>query len=169
MPNDKWKDVLGWEGLYKVSTSGAVFSYKSRKVLNAGNMIKGYPHVTLCSGQRRKAVNVHDIVMMTFIGPKPINREVCHNDGNKKNCALINLRYDTQRENLLDRARHGWSQPKGFNSKLSKISKTEAIWSNRIINRGEYSIRALAIMFGVSHSTLRTALRNLRLIKDKKI
>lgn len=45
--------------------------------------------------------------METFVGLRPDGLEVCHNDGVHTNNQLTNLRYDTRRENLRDRVRHG--------------------------------------------------------------
>jgi hypothetical protein len=65
---------------------------------------KGYPTVTVKSRHRR----VHQLVLETFIGPRPPGLECCHWDGVKINNRLMNLRWDTHAANAADsrRLRH---------------------------------------------------------------
>lgn len=45
--------------------------------------------------------------MLAFIGPPPEGMEVCHNNGNPRDNRVVNLRYDSTRQNILDQVRHG--------------------------------------------------------------
>jgi hypothetical protein len=54
-----------------------------------------------------KLGRVHILVMLAFVGPCPDGLEVCHNDGDHRNVALLNLRYDTRKANVADLVRHG--------------------------------------------------------------
>ncbi len=69
----------------------------------------GYAVVNLVeTGQgRREQHYVHDLVLGTFLGPKPIGLEVCHGSQGARDNALYNLRYDTRKENAADRKRFG--------------------------------------------------------------
>jgi hypothetical protein len=115
-----WKDVIGWEGLYQVSDEGQVRSVlrkvKGRWGLTTyqGRVLKptwstGYARVNLAeTGRgRREQLYVHDLVLATFIGPKPAGREVCHGALGVRFNSLKNLRYDTRSENQRDCYRFG--------------------------------------------------------------
>lgn len=60
----------------------------------------GYKQVGLCS--TRKAIHIHTLVMMTYVGPRPEGMEIDHIDRNKANNRLENLRYVTRKENLAN-------------------------------------------------------------------
>lgn len=111
-----WADVPGYEGMYQVSDRGRMKSLdrlNSRGHRIKGRMLrtpldyKGYPSIALSKGGKGSSVRVHRIVMAAFKGPAPEGLEVCHNDGNRANNNLENLRYDTHQANMDDKYRHG--------------------------------------------------------------
>jgi len=67
----------------------------------------GYWSVFLRQDGKYKNCKIHVLVMRTFRGPCPPGQQVCHNDGNKLNLALSNLRYGTQSTNNRDQLHHG--------------------------------------------------------------
>ena len=73
----------------------------------------GYPHVCLYadSGKLKKSPKVANLIALAFIGPRPADLQVCHNDGDKANSRPGNLRYDTQSANQLDRRKHEPDHP----------------------------------------------------------
>lgn len=93
-----WKDVEGYEGLYKVSSYGNVLSLKycgsNRKHLLAQNPDhKGYLMVYLSKRGKRKTFKVHRLVASAFI-PNPNNLpQVNHKDENKQNNHADNLEW----------------------------------------------------------------------------
>ena len=116
-----WKDIPGYEGLYQASTEGRIRSVDHRvrlvahgkettrlspgRVLRPGGRKDG--HLSVMLGHNAHGSQVHQLVMLTFVGPAPEGCEVCHNDGNPANNALENLRYDTRSENIKDVVRQG--------------------------------------------------------------
>lgn len=72
----------------------------------------GYPFVWLTIGGVDKARRVHKLVALAFLGERPDGMVVCHNDGDRKNNAVSNLRYDTPSANTRDSMRHGTFVPK---------------------------------------------------------
>lgn len=117
-----WLDVVGYEGSYKVSSFGRIRSFKSNppRILSVQKNDQGYATTTLSSQGKSSKQLIHRIVARAFLGPRPEGMEVCHNDGNRMNCRLANLRYGTRSENVLDSVKHGtnyWSNkmecPKG--------------------------------------------------------
>lgn len=108
---EDWKDVVGWEGLYQVSSYGNVKNARTGLILRQGINGKGRYTVRPYSNGCGRTKNVHCLVAEAFLGPKPRGLEVCHNDGNCLNNRIENLRYDTRSENIKDRYRHGWVHP----------------------------------------------------------
>ncbi len=116
---ERWRDIPGWEGYYRVSDLGCVESVE-RIVPNGDKMMtvrqrflrplpnnNGYEQVQLYGDGKRSRQLVSRLVLLAFVGPCPEGMEVCHNDGDKRRNHLQNLRYGTSSENKLDMARHG--------------------------------------------------------------
>src|SRR5690606_32223922 len=118
-----WTTVVG-ASFYEVSTEGRVRSVdrvvttshgqRSRRrgrVLRGTVASNGYPMVTIAydDGARRYRT-VHGLVAEAFIGPRPDGAHVCHQDGDRCNARLANLRYDTAGGNYADAMSHG-TQP----------------------------------------------------------
>lgn len=118
---ENWMPVVGWENFYEVSDNGNVKSIKRKAKTTfgerdyAGNLLKpikcsnGYMAVNLTNGKIRKQYNIHVLVLEAFVGKRPLNYDACHNDGNKENCKLTNLRWDTRKNNHADKLLHGTS------------------------------------------------------------
>lgn len=67
-----WVDVLGYEGLYQVSTYGRVKSLgndraRKTKILKPKLTKDGYEEIGLCKDGKRKMFKVHRIVGMAFL------------------------------------------------------------------------------------------------------
>ncbi len=106
-----WKDVLGFEGFYKVNDAGDVMtiatcfrSSKPGKILKPTIQKKtGYAIVRLWRDKKPHAKYVHRIVAEAFLGPCPSGYEVNHKheDGNRTRNNIGNLEYLTRSENNL--------------------------------------------------------------------
>lgn len=112
---ERWSALIGYEGMYEVSTLGNVRSLSrldSRGRRVAGRMLKqplvsGYPSVAVCRDGKYQMRYVHQMVLECFAGPRPAGFEGCHYDGDRRNNRLDNLRWDTPQANGADRSRHG--------------------------------------------------------------
>lgn len=108
MNKEIWRDVKGYEGLYKVSSEGRVKSLERKDCL--GRTIQerilkpvvrndGYVGVNLYSGGKSKTLKVHRLVCEAF-HDNPENKPcVNHIDENKTNNAASNLEWCTYEEN----------------------------------------------------------------------
>jgi hypothetical protein len=117
---ERWAPIPGYEGLYEVSSFGRVRSL-DRVVPHGlhgfarirGVMRKtfpdhhGYPRVVLTRSGRAKTHKVHRLVLEAFVGTCPSGLEACHADDDSSNPALANLRWDTRRNNQLDKVANG--------------------------------------------------------------
>lgn len=96
-----WKDVVGYEGLYKVSNLGNVKSIRTNKLLCFSISNKRYFRVGLCKNGKRKWSAIHRLVAEAFI-PNPNNFPcVNHKDCNKQNNKLTNLEWCSYSYNNL--------------------------------------------------------------------
>jgi hypothetical protein len=110
---ERWLAVPETNGLYHVSTLGTVVSNHKRGRGKRGQALKpsknggGYRVVSLCipdaNGKKRQRTRyVHDLVMRSFIGPKPVGAVTCHWNDDKDDNRLANLRYDIMAHNMTD-------------------------------------------------------------------
>lgn len=104
-----WKDVVGYEGLYKVSNLGRV---KSLKRINSygrtvpGKILKPHPNiksgylcVNLYKNDKPTMIPIHRLVAIAFI-PNPQNLpQVGHKDETRTNNNVDNLEWVTNKEN----------------------------------------------------------------------
>ena len=106
---------------------------------------------------------VHRLVLDVFIGNCPDNMEGCHNDGNKANNNLSNLRWDTKNNNMLDIKKHGSRNPnppcgeKHHNAKLTvdKVRQIRLLYKTTGITCDE-----LGQQFGVSSRSISDVMTN---------
>lgn len=115
-----WKAIPGFEGAYEVSDMGRVRSldrviekkqgparYKGRVLSPAKRKKGGYWGIVLSVQGLQTSRLVHELVALTFKGPRPPGAWVAHGDGNTDNNTDGNLRYDTPSANHLDKVAHG--------------------------------------------------------------
>lgn len=106
---EEWLDIKGYEGLYKISSSGKVKSYHpfgNHQKIGKEHYIAptftstGYYKVELMKNHIRRSFKIHRLVAIAFI-PNPLNKPyVNHLDGNKLNNHVSNLEWCTQKENI---------------------------------------------------------------------
>lgn len=114
-----WKDIPGYEGKYQASNMGRIKSLERKvqcinhythkpflrtvpeRILKPGCFCKN-GHVSVVLGHGANGSPVHQLILLTFIGPCPLGMEVLHNNGNPADNRLENLRYGTRTENILD-------------------------------------------------------------------
>lgn len=128
--NEVWKDIKGYEGKYRVSNSGKVFSIRSNKLMVARDNGCGYFQVGLNNG-KQVYFYVHRLVMISFVGEVAGKPFVNHIDGDKSNNNLHNLEWCTQSEN----------QKHAFRTKL-QVHDEEYRKSRRLRFQGEGSSTA---------------------------
>lgn len=120
--SEEWRPVVGFEGLYEVSSLGRVRSLPrltamkngrarhTRGGLLAAAIGDRYSSVCLKHEGRSRTVRVHVLVAESFLGPRPEGYDVCHGNNDGHDNRLANLRYDTHRNNqrqMVADGRHG--------------------------------------------------------------
>jgi len=139
-----WKDVLGYEGLYKVSNLGRVVS--KRKILKGWECVNGYWLYRLCKNGKTRQFSAHRLVAINFL-PADLNRNyVNHIDGDKLNNNLDNLEWCTNSENIQHAYKIGL---KKYNSNNRCL--------NRAICRDNFSRLVIDTRTGVYYSSIKEA------------
>ena len=108
MTEEIWRPVVGYEGLYEVSSYGRVRSldrYDGRNRFLKGRILTlhtdkdGYLSAYLCSNSKVKGFLVHRLVAQAFI-PNPDNLPIInHKDENPSNDNVDNLEWCTAKYN----------------------------------------------------------------------
>lgn len=118
---ERWRDVVGYEGLYEVSDLGRVRSVdrdstnragvtrrlKSRIMTPVPNVRDGHLVVTLTNGAVQRKVPVHRIVLEAWVGSCPSDCEACHGPRGVADNSVTNLRWGSHSSNMLDKRRDG--------------------------------------------------------------
>ncbi len=122
----------------------------------------GYRHVALCQNGVAHTKTVHRLILETFIGECPKNKESCHNDGNRQNNNLFNLRWDTRKNNHADKKKHGTSQ-RGERNGMAKFNSLQVHImrkSYKMVDKKCGHCNYLAIIFDANYSTINRIVHN---------
>lgn len=139
MKEERWLPVVGFEGLYEVSSLGRVKSLNYNKtgmehILKHRKHRGGYMQVCLFKNGKIYYPLIHRLVAIAFI-PNPENkREVHHRDGNKHNNCVSNLQWVTSKEH----------RDKDSSKKVMCVETGKVYPSSKEVAR----------QFGVSHSNI---------------
>lgn len=168
-----WKDLVGYEGLYQVSTLGNVRSvdriercgsfFRRRK----GTLLKqsinrgGYCQVHLNKDGNGCSKEVHRLIAKTFIENKYDLPEVNHIDCDKTNNSVDNLEWVSREDNTKHAMEHDL-KPHGDRHKSSKLRQSQVDWirKNFDSNNKKYNTKSMAERFGVSRCTIRRVVLN---------
>lgn len=96
-----WKDIIGYEGLYKINEFGDIYSIRLNRLLSPYISNKGYKLIDLAKDGTRTKYSIHKLVAIHFV-PNPFNLPiVLHLDNNKLNTYYTNLKWGTYSENNI--------------------------------------------------------------------
>lgn len=90
---------------YRVDAAGVVYGKQSNRPLRPW-VSAGYLTVGLRRDGRTHRFHVHRLVLMAFVGPGD-GLDGCHNNGDRMDNRLENLRWGTRADNIRDQVRHG--------------------------------------------------------------
>ncbi len=102
------KPIPGFEGLYEATDDGRIWSTrKGGRWLKSHVNRDGHLELSLYKGGTQYTFRVHNLVALTFLGPRPEGLLVRHLNGKGADNRATNLKYGTHSENVQDCLRHG--------------------------------------------------------------
>jgi uncharacterized protein (DUF433 family) len=119
---------------------------------------KGYMCVTLVNNRRHFCLPIHRTVLEVFVGPRPDGMWACHNNGQKTDNRLDNLRWDTPSGNTSDMFIHG-TAPIGERQGASKLTTAQVSDIISRLRNGDRQ-RDLAEEYSVSRALICRISRN---------
>lgn len=166
---ETWKTILGYEGLYEVSSLGSVKSlHRFRKdsgdrlvavkerFLRAENT-QGYKRVALQKDGKGKHFSVHRLVATAFI-PNPENKpSINHIDNQRDNNCVTNLEWCTAKENLEHCIKQGrFITLRGSQLSHSILTESDVIEIRKYLkSQSAKTVRELAKNYGVKVDSIR--------------
>lgn len=121
-PDEIWKPIEGYEGIYEVSTKGRIRTLRTNKIVTPKN-IKGYSAVRLYKNGKDRQFYIHRIVAKAFI-PNPLElQEVNHKDENTKNNNLNNLEWCDRKYN----ANYGTAKQRSLEKRLPLMKRCKTV------------------------------------------
>lgn len=146
---EEWRPIDGWPA-YQVSSFGRV---RGPRVILSPASVGGYHVVSLVRDGETKNRRIHSLVVEAFIGPAPFpDALIAHNDGDRTNNRVSNLRWASATENQADRVRHG-TRARGSDLKHAKLCEDDIPAIRERARSGE-RYADIAEDYGVSVSTV---------------
>jgi hypothetical protein len=135
---EAWKDIIGFEGLYQISSLGRIKSCErlararhgmiriKEKILKL-SVVKGYPYITLLKNGKRVGFSIHRLIATAFIERIEGKTHVNHINGIKSDNRIENLEWCTHAENM----RHAIE--KGLKCNIRSDNYNEILKSGRFL------------------------------------
>lgn len=149
---------------YRAGSDGSVWSRRpingkgplkdNWRQLNPTEDSKGRLVVTIRVDGKGRQYQVHTLILLAFVGPKPPGMQCRHfPDANPKNCRRENLQWGTQKQNAEDSIAQG-IQIKGEKCHRSKLTAEQVIEirKSHTGKRGEHS--RLAKIYGIAPTNI---------------
>jgi len=165
MHKEEWRDIKGYEGIYKISNKGNVKSlcrisrhgrFIKEKILKPAKDKDGYILVTLCKNGRQKTSKVHRLVCCAFVNNIDNKPCVNHKNGIKNDNTVDNLEWVTIKENT----QHSYDnnlQGKGCEHGRSTLTIEDVKSIRGLKNKTQ---KQIAVLFNSSTSVIGRILRN---------
>ena len=153
-----WKDIIGYEGLYRVSNKGRVYSIRSNLFLKVTRTKKGYSTISLSYG-KDKTFLLHRIIALAFI-PNPENKPfINHINSIRDDNRIENLEWVTSRENNI----HAYeSERMKFGRIKTKLTIEQVKSLLKEIKNGA-EVKATGNKYGISRHIVSVLINNLQL------
>lgn len=153
----QWRDIPGLSN-YIVSDHGDVIRARGKRARPTCNLrpilnSAGYLTVLICEGGEQKKMFIHRLVALAFLGEPPSSKhQIAHNDGNRKNNHVSNLRWATAKENMSDTLNHG-THSRGSRCGTAKLTENDVFNIRQMLVMGR-SQDEIAREYGMSQQAI---------------
>ena len=148
----EWRDIPGYEGRYRVSNDGRIYSLISSLVMKQFKLTHGHLAVMLYFNGVGKIHPVHVLVASAFVGVRPPGYYTHHKNEDRQDNRPDNLEYKTPEDHTGDHVR-------GEKSVCAKLTENQVREIRRLHSTGESSYRKLAKIYEVSCFTISDVIR----------
>jgi hypothetical protein len=161
-----WKDVKGYEGLYKVSSLGRVKAInrnennlkdplkKNKGLIKKPQLNKfGYYRMQLCKNGIRKNFFIHRLVADAFISNPKNKPNINHINCIRTDNIYKNLEWVTPSENQIHAYKYGQKSNSGENHGMS-VLKNDDIINIRTGKLSKLSNKKISLILNVNPSTI---------------
>ena len=150
---EEWKDIVGYEGLYKISNFGNAMSVKKNMLLT-GRDSRGYRLINLYNRDGGKTFKMHFLVARAFVSGFSDALVVNHIDSNRSNNNYNNLEWCTQSQNISHARNLGRYNDYGCNSKNCNITQGDVRMIRDLCNTDGFSQLWIAKAFKISQQSV---------------
>jgi hypothetical protein len=157
---EQWRPVVGYEGIYSVSSFGRLRSDRTTTCTYTGKILRpkvrkddGYVQARIRKDRKPTDVLMHRVVAAAFIGPCPDDFEVNHRNANRSDNRSTNLEYVTPKENVAHSINSG-NRPTRYGEETTQAKLTAAQVLVIKSNPEKLIQRELAVVFGVCRQTI---------------
>lgn len=153
-----WVDIIGYEGLYKISNKGRVKStvgwngrkyIKRERILIPSKTTTGYMKIELSKNKEKKSKKIHRLIAMAFISNPENKPQINHIDGNPLNNDIENLEWCTQKENIIH----------AYNTGLIPTLDIPGYEIADLYIEQGYALRKIASLYGTNQNTIMRRLK----------
>jgi hypothetical protein len=131
------KDIIEYEGLYKISIDGNIYSSKRKG--SSGGLVKqhlnkktGYLYVNLFKNSKGKNHNIHRLIALHFIDNPNNFPIVDHIDRNKTNNSIDNLRWVSRQTNRKNQERYiNGNTPEALEQRKERTRERARLWAQK--------------------------------------
>lgn len=165
LPEEYWKDIPNYEGLYQVSNLGRVKSLPRKyvlkeKILLFGWKKNGYSIVRLATGGSLKTKTVHKLVALCFVDGYFEGAIINHKNYDRKDNRAENLEWVTYKQNFEHSRIH--NRPLRGEEHPSTKFTDEIVKKIKIRLRDGASQRAISLEFNISNPQVNRIAKGLR-------
>ena len=162
---EEWRTVSGSGGALQVSSLGrAMRMFRSGQTGRRGKVgpFTPLPPKNSIWVQGRVLMDVSRLVLETFVGPCPDGMECCHQDDDRSNNRLGNLRWDTHANNVRDGYRNGAPRKRmhGVQTGHAKLTDGKVVLA-RLLRTSwpkTFTHESLATLLGITRAAMSRAL-----------
>lgn len=167
-PEEPWRAIPGYEGLYEVSSKGRIrrvhppnHHHKEMLYVVLEPVINhmGYYRITLSKDNVRINYSIHRLVALAFIENPECKPFINHIDGNKVNNSIENLEWCTAAENNRHAFRTGLNKYhpeflpllRGEDNPKHILTEDDVREIRVLLENGKYTQLEIGEMYGVSN------------------